>query len=162
MYRMSLGRSPRRMDVLQVFGGDVNLMHVVCSGQMSLVLLLILKSCWYFRKEMLLHMVKKWGSKEARQRAMKVYGAEAADLFPPSWDKESWSWVRAAAARHGGLVTWWIGKPGLLVSIREMPLLNGKVDFLVCPGTHTKIGDSDIPNLIQSHPWDTDSHKPSS
>lgn len=51
---------------------------------------------------------------------------------------------------------------GVLVLARKKPLLNMRVGFLVCPGTHTKPRDSDIPNLIQPQPGNVYSPKPSS
>lgn len=86
-----------RQAFLQVFGGDVNLIHIVCSGQIKLVMVLILQSGWYyFRKEMYCIGLEKWGSKEGTKGEKKVYRAHPTGLFLLFWERKRWvSGVRA-------------------------------------------------------------------
>lgn len=72
--------APERCQIqvsLQAFGGDVNLIGIVCSGQMKLVKFWRMADVILERKFYCI-LLENWGSKEETKREMKMYGAYAA------------------------------------------------------------------------------------
>lgn len=102
-----------------------------------------------FQKGNVLIGLEKWGSKEGTKGEKKVYRAHAAGLFPLFWEGKSW------ASRVSAAPGWGIGKHGVLILAREMPLPNRRVEFLVCPGTHTTLWETQIEPTRLSHTQET-------